>query len=95
MNVIEKEGYEYKFDSSICIACGGHCCTGESGYIWVKYQDMINIANFLNISIEEFALNNIKRVKHRYSIIERYRKKDDDFACIFFDDIKNMFNISS
>lgn len=93
MDVIEKEGYNYKFDSSACVACGGHCCTGESGYIWVRYQDIVNIANFLNMDIEDFASNNIKKVKHRYSLIERYREKENDFACIFFDDIKKQCSI--
>jgi len=95
VNVIEKEGYDYKFDSSACVACGGHCCTGESGYIWVKYQDIVNIAKFLNMNIDDFASNNIKKVKHKYSLIERYREKEDDFACIFFDDMKKQCSIYS
>jgi len=93
LHIIEEEGYNYKFDSSACVACGGHCCTGESGYIWVKYQDISNIASFLNMDIEDFTLNNIKKVKHRYSLIERYREEENDFACIFFDDIKKQCSI--
>ncbi|SFV64621.1 FIG00469387: hypothetical protein [hydrothermal vent metagenome] len=93
MNIIEKDGYDYKFDTNACVACGGHCCTGESGYIWVKHQDIVNIANFLNMEIDDFVLNHIKKVKHRYSIIERYREEESDFACIFFDDIKKQCSI--
>jgi Fe-S-cluster containining protein len=95
MNIIEEDGYDYKFDSSACVACGGHCCVGESGYIWVKYQDIINIADLLDMNIEDFATSYIKKVKHRYSLIERYREEQDDYACIFFDDEKRGCSIYS
>ena len=88
MKWIEKEGYSYQFDPTACISCGGHCCTGESGYIWVKYQEIEIIADFLERSVEDFATIYLKRVKHRYSLIERKRETEDDFACIFFDDVR-------
>jgi len=93
MNIIEKDGYDYKFDSSACVACGGHCCVGESGYIWIKPQEIEAVANFLDMDIEDFATTYIKKVKHRYSLIERYREEERDFACIFFDDNKKGCNI--
>jgi Fe-S-cluster containining protein len=83
---IEKEGYDYRFDPSGCQSCGGHCCTGESGYIWVKFHEIEAIADFLELSVESFATMYLKKVKHRYSLIERERKEMQDFACIFFDD---------
>jgi Fe-S-cluster containining protein len=83
---IKQEGYSYGFDPSVCASCGGHCCTGESGYIWVKYEEIEAIAQFLELSIEDFATIYIKKVKHRYSLMEYYRVKEDDNACIFFDD---------
>ena len=92
-NVIEKDGYEYKFDSNACLACGGYCCVGESGYIWIKYEEIEAVADFLNIGIEEFATTYLKKVKHRYSLIERYREADEDWACIFFDDDKKQCSI--
>lgn len=86
MEQLEKEGYPYGFDASACASCGGHCCTGESGYIWVNYAEIEAIAAFLEQSIEDFATIHLKKVKHRYSLIERKREKEGDFACIFFDD---------
>ena len=80
-----KEGYSFKFDPSACEACGGHCCTGESGYIWAKYDEIVNMAAFVNLSVEEFATMYLKKVKHRYSLVEK-QLAPDNFACIFFDE---------
>jgi Fe-S-cluster containining protein len=83
-DLITKDGYDYKFMPSACASCGGACCTGESGYIWAKYKEIEKMANFLELTIEEFATIYLKKVKHRYSIIEK--KIDiDNYACIFFD----------
>jgi len=84
IDLVTKDGYNYKFNPLACGSCGGACCTGESGYIWVKYQEIEKIAQFLELTIEEFATIYLKKVKHRYSIIEK--KLDiDNYACIFFD----------
>ena len=81
--LIEQEGYSYKFKPSECEACGGHCCTGESGYIWAKYEEIQNMAVFVNLSVEEFATMYLRKVKHRYSLIEK-QLAPDNFACILF-----------
>jgi Fe-S-cluster containining protein len=83
-DVVVKEGYNYKFKPSSCDECGGRCCTGESGYIWAKYAEIEAMAEFLNLSIEEFASKYLKKVKHRYSLVEK-KIDDDNYACIFFD----------
>ena len=82
-SIISQEGYDYQFSPSACETCGGACCTGESGYIWAKYPEIEKMADFLNLTIEEFATMYLKRVKHRYSLIEK-KLDDDNFACIFF-----------
>jgi Fe-S-cluster containining protein len=89
---MEKEGYGYKFDPSACEACGGHCCTGESGYIWAKYDEIVYMAAFVNLSVEEFATMYLKKVKHRYSLVEK-QLAPDNFACIFFDEVKERCTI--
>jgi Fe-S-cluster containining protein len=85
VELMEKEGYGYKFNPSACEECGGHCCTGESGYIWAKYDEIINMAEFVNLSVEEFATMYLKKVKHRYSLVEK-KLAEDNYACIFFDE---------
>jgi len=84
--LITCEGYDYQFDPNECERCGGHCCTGESGYIWLKYEEIEAIAKFLELSVEDFATIHLKKVKHRYSLVEYRRSKQEDWACIFFDD---------
>ena len=70
MEVIKKDGYKYGFDPKACSSCGGHCCTGESGYIWLKRREIEEISDFLDISVKNFAIMYLKRVKHRYTLIE-------------------------
>lgn len=93
-NIISQEGYEYQFSPSACETCQGACCTGESGYIWTKYSEIEKMAEFLNLTIEEFATNYLKKVKHRYSLIEK-RLNDDNFACIFFNNELKQCSIYS
>ena len=82
-SIISQEGYDYQFSPSACETCGGACCTGESGYIWAKYPEIEKMADFLSLTIEEFATMYLKKVKHRYSLVEK-RLDDENFACIFF-----------
>jgi len=92
VELLSEEGYAYKFAPSACEACGGHCCTGETGYIWTKYEEIDAIASFLTLSIEEFAIRYLRKVKHRYSLIEK-QLSSDNFACIFFDESKKRCSI--
>jgi Fe-S-cluster containining protein len=93
-DLITKAGYNYKFAPLACINCGGACCIGESGYIWVKYQEIEKIANFLELTIEEFATIYLRKVKHRYSIIEK-KNDTNNYACIFFDTLTRRCKIYS
>ena len=93
-SIISQEGYDYQFNPSACETCGGACCTGESGYIWAKYSEIEKMAVFLNLTVEEFATMYLKRVKHRYSLIEK-KLDDDNFACIFFNNELKQCSIYS
>jgi len=81
--ILSQEGYNFKFTPSACENCEGACCTGESGYIWVKYPEIQEMAAFLELTVEEFATIYLKKVKHRYSLIEK-KIDEENFACIFF-----------
>jgi Fe-S-cluster containining protein len=84
INILNRDEYNYSFNPSACASCEGACCIGESGYIWVKYHEIEKMANFLELTIEEFATMYLKKVKWRYSIIEKKLSRDN-YACIFFD----------
>ena len=82
MNVIEKEGFPYKFDADACMECEGNCCIGESGYIWVSPKEIEEIAGFLKMDIEKFKQMYLVKAGYKYSIKEKPYK--NGFACIFF-----------
>lgn len=80
-----KDGYNYGFNSLACASCGGHCCRGESGYVWTKYEEMVKIADHISLGLEDFAKMYLRKAGHRYSLIEK-ELAINDFACIFFDE---------
>jgi len=82
--IIEQEGFSFKFNPAICEECGGKCCIGESGYIWVTPIEIEKIANFLKIEISEFYSTFIEQYGVKFSIKEK--KFENGFACIFFDE---------
>jgi uncharacterized protein len=62
-----------------CTRCGD-CCTGAPGYVWVDAEEIDRLARFRGIAPEEFSRRYVRRVGHRYSLIE---KPGGD--CIFWD----------
>ncbi|EQB40660.1 hypothetical protein M947_02295 [Sulfurimonas hongkongensis] len=84
---MKKEGFSYTFDSSACASCGGRCCTGESGYIYVNKSEIEDISNFLNINTKDFVKKYLYREGFKYSIKER--KVGDSYECIFYDATTN------
>ena len=83
--IITKEGFDFSFNPKACEECGGRCCTGESGYIWVNPLEMQKIANFLNISLEEFKKFYLIKVDLKFTIKEK-KLEENNYACIFFDE---------
>ncbi|RXK13979.1 zinc/iron-chelating domain-containing protein [Halarcobacter mediterraneus] len=84
MSLVRKDGYDFAFNPKGCETCEGNCCIGESGNIWVNKQEIENLKNHLNISLEELSKSYIEKRGYRYSIKER-KLAEDNFACIFFD----------
>ena len=48
-----KENFNFIFDESACGGCGGACCTGESGFIWINEAEITALASLLKISKNE------------------------------------------
>ena len=90
--MIREDGYSFSFIPDACVSCGGRCCIGESGYIWVNYKEIEAIANYLHLTIEDFAKKYLIRAKNRYSLKE-FKVKELGYACIFFDIEKRMCKI--
>ena len=66
------EQYNFKFNPAECEACGGHCCTGESGYIYVTKDEIKAIAEVLNIDINELRVKYLFKKGYKYSICLLY-----------------------
>ncbi len=85
--LMKKDGFSYAFDSSACDTCGGRCCTGESGYIYVDKSEIEDISNFLNMDIKDFVNDYLYKQGYKYSIKEL--KIGDSYECVFYDGITN------
>lgn len=86
-NIIKQDGYSYSFNPQACESCGGRCCTGESGNIFVNQNEIKSIVNILNIDTDEFYTKYLKKVDYKYSLKEK--KYLDSYDCIFFDRATN------
>lgn len=75
--------YPFNFDGSACEGCGGKCCVGESGYVFVSIDEMQKIASFLALEFESFTKSYVRKVGYRFSFIEK--PYQNALACVFFD----------
>lgn len=76
--------FDFTFDNNACQDCGGKCCTGRSGYIFVNIDELLAISDFLGLPFDEFTRKYVKKVGYRFSFLEKI--SSDGFACIFFDE---------
>ena len=74
-----KDGLKFK-----CTGCG-QCCTGAPGMVWVTEEEMLNMAQLLNISIEKFKRTYTRQRDNRYALVE---KKSHGNSCVFLKENK-------
>ncbi|CAM2843429.1 YkgJ family cysteine cluster protein [Helicobacter felis] len=70
-----------RFNAQACASCGARCCLGE-GYVFVKRGEIEQIAEFLGMSLEDFATQYLRRVEGAYSLLE---SSEVHKACVFLD----------
>ena len=80
--IIRQEGFPYAFNADACATCGGRCCTGESGNIFVKADEIRAIAKSLDMEVEAFIAKYLEKRGYKYSIKERIVGVSHD--CIFY-----------
>lgn len=83
---MRQEGYPYVFDADACATCGGRCCTGESGNIFVKGDEIVAIAEVLKMDVDTFVATYLEKRGYKYSIRERVVGMSHD--CIFFNRVQ-------
>ncbi len=81
--LIKKDGFDYAFDPSKCSSCGGACCTGESGAVRLTQSKMVEIADYLQVELDEFIKIYTKKDSYRYLLKEVL--DGNSYECIFFD----------
>lgn len=66
-----------------CTECG-QCCTGSPGYAWVTELEIIEIANYLKMTIDDFSRKYIRRIEDRFALLEH----PINYDCVFLKDKK-------
>ena len=62
-----------------CQGCG-NCCSGpEEGYVWINTREIKAVATFLKLSVDELKRKYLRKVRLRFSLIEKQPGKD----CVF------------
>ncbi|CAD7286766.1 hypothetical protein LMG7974_00073 [Campylobacter majalis] len=82
--MLKKQDFSYSFDGSKCDECGGKCCVGESGYIWISASEIKKLSEFLGLKTDEFIKKYLFKTQNKYSIKEK--EYNGGYACIFFDE---------
>lgn len=65
-----------KFECSQC----GDCCTGAPGYVWVNKQEISELAATLNMEVDDFEDQYVRKIGIRKSL-----KEFPNGDCVFFD----------
>jgi Fe-S-cluster containining protein len=82
--VEQKDGFSYSFDSSKCSECGGTCCIGESGNIWLTNKEIEDISLSLKINTTKFTNLYTDKIKYKTGLKE-IKIGEQNYRCIFFD----------
>ena len=90
-DIMREEGFTYSFNPSACETCQGRCCTGESGYIYVTKDEIVRIAELLELEVNEFVQKYLFKKEYKYSIKEI--KFNDSYECVFYNRESNGCNI--
>ncbi len=83
LSLSKKDGFDFAFDEKACEECGGGCCIGESGYIWVTPAEIRALSESLNLNTDEFITKYLSKIGYRYSLKEL--DFNGGFRCVFFD----------
>jgi len=80
---MRQKDFSYGFDASACSSCGGRCCTGESGNIFVNVTEIQALCELLDMDVQAFKTRYLEKRGYKYSLKERQVSLSYD--CIFFD----------
>jgi len=82
----DQNTFPFQFDSKSCKTCGGKCCRGFCGYVWLELDEIERLAEARKMDVASFAKQFVRRVDGRFSLKE-YCINGEHFCC-FFDRIE-------
>ncbi len=74
--------FSWEFDGAACAACGGRCCRGVGGYVWVSWEELEAMAAARGMNAGLFAKQYARRAQGRLSLQERVIN-GEHFCCLF------------
>jgi hypothetical protein len=77
--------FPYHFDNAACETCGGKCCRGGEGYVWLSKAELENLADTRKMTVAQFSRQYVRQVASRLSLRERHI--NGEHFCCFFDRI--------
>ncbi len=81
--MIKNPNYPFSFDENACKSCGGKCCGGKSGFIWINEAEISALARYFGLSKDRLKNAFMIKINGRYSLIEK--PFENGYACVFFD----------
>lgn len=83
--------FGFSFDASACERCGGKCCTGESGYIWIDESEIAALAVKFKISPARLKEIYLQKIGAKFGVKEK--PFEGGLACVFFDEAQRNCGI--
>ena len=80
-----QSNFPYRFDDRACKACGGKCCRGQAGYVWVSMGELEEMAGTRGLDVSVFARQYVRQVHGRLSLQERVI--NGEHLCCLFDPV--------
>lgn len=80
--MIYNKDFKYSFNENACEKCGGKCCIGDSGNIFVNNEEILKLCEYFGLNFDEFVLKYLRKVGTKFSFKEV--KFENGYACIFF-----------
>jgi hypothetical protein len=90
-SLIHHNGFPYLFDSNACAACGGGCCRGFRGYVWISMEELQRMAAARGMDSAAFAAHYVRQVNGGLSL--REYSINGEHLCCFFDRIDRCCTI--
>ncbi|MCI5166745.1 MAG: YkgJ family cysteine cluster protein [Candidatus Electrothrix sp. GM3_4] len=83
--------YTFFFNSTACAACGGKCCRGRQGYVWLSMEELRGMADARGVSPDAFARQYVRQVNGQLSLKERIM--NNEHFCCFLDPVDHCCTI--